>query len=237
MATSLPDASRANRVRFVAVLLLLSSLVAATTLRAQEPVEITPEEALSHVGELVRVCGTVTTASYMATSKRQPTFLNFGPPYPRHTFTVLIWGENRHKFPRPPILTFDGKRICVTGVVAVWKGKPQIIVTEPDQMRIVEPTERSQPAGSPAALSDLEAVFVKALLEAYGQDANYGSGEWDQETVEAMSRFQEAMDIRPTGNPDPETLRAMAKRTLDLSDEAQERIIRLLLFQLAQRQE
>ncbi|MBZ0269395.1 peptidoglycan-binding domain-containing protein, partial [bacterium] len=193
--------------------------------------------ALSHVGELVRVCGTVTTASYMAASKRQPTYFNFGQPYPHHTFTALIWGENRHKFPRPPIQTFDGKRICVTGVVSVWKSKAQIIVSEPDQMELAEPTDPTQPAAGRAVLTDLEAIFVKALLEAYGEDANYGSGEWDQETVEAMSRFQEAMDIRPSGNPDPETLRAMAKRTLDLSDEAQERIIRLVLFQLAQRQE
>jgi DNA/RNA endonuclease YhcR with UshA esterase domain len=237
MATSLPETSKLNRVRLVAVLLLLSSLVAANDLRAQEPIEIAPEEALSHVGELVRVCGTVASAAYMAASRRQPTYFNFGQPYPHHTFTALIWGENRHKFARPPIQTFEGKLICVTGTVSVWKGKPQIIVSEPDQMELAEPTESSRPAGGEGVLSSLEAIFVKALLDAYGEDANWGSGEWDHETVEAMSRFQEAMDIRPTGNPDPETLRAMATRTLDLSDEEQERIIRLVLFQLAQRQE
>lgn len=236
MVSSRPARSRALHARLAAAFLLLS-VCAARDLQAQELIEITPEDALSHAGETVRVCGTVTSASFMAASRRQPTYFNFGQPYPHHTFTVLIWGENRHKFPRPPIQTFDGKRICVSGVVSVWKGKPQIIVTEPDQIELAEPAELAVARGGAAALSELEAIFVKALLEAYGEDANYGSGEWDQQTVEAMSRFQEAAGIRPTGNPDPETLRAMAKRTLDLSKEQQERIIRLVLFRLAQRQE
>ena len=87
---------------------------------------------------------------------------------------------------------FDGRQICVTGTVATYKGRPQIIVEEPEQIERMD-------GGSPEApLADLEAVFLKALLEAYGQDANYGTGEWDQQTVEAMSRFQEAAGIRPT---------------------------------------
>lgn len=143
----------------------------------------------------------------------------------------MIWGSSRHKFDKPPIQIYDSQSICVTGVIATFKGKPQIIVTEPDQLRL------TQPAAPRWVLTDLETIFVKALLEALGGDANYGTADWDQPTIEAMSRFQEAVKVKPTGDPDPQTLRAMAKEVMALTDEEQERILRLLLFRLAQRQE
>jgi hypothetical protein len=220
----------ARRAPFVAVFIFVF-LFAANDLGAQEPTEIPPEDAMAYVGKLVTVCGTVKSAAYMAASPRRPTFLNFGQPYPHHVFTIVIWGENRDKFDKPPIRTFDGQHVCVTGVVATYKGKPQIIVEEPDQIRLSQPMTRDW------ILSDLEAIFVKAILEAYGTDANYGTGEWDQQTIEAMIQFQEEAGVTPTGDPDAETLRALAKHTLALTDEEQERIIRLLLFRLAQRQE
>lgn len=201
---------------------------------AREPIEIAMEDARSYVGQYVQVCGTVTTSAYMAASGRQPTFLNFGEPYPNHSFTVVIWGANRHKFPKAPVQLFDGQPVCVTGTVATYKGRPQIVVEAPEQIELMEGDEAS---GNSAGLSEIEAVFVKALLEAYGEGVNYGTSEWDQETVEALSRFQDETGVQATGDPDPETLRALAKRVLDLTDEEQERIIRLLLFRMASRRD
>lgn len=220
---------------FFLVALCLTTAIGGTIARAQEPIDVLPADALSHLGQYVRVCGTVTSGAYMAASSRQPTFLNFGQPYPNHEFTVVIWGTDRRKFEAPPLSLFDGRNLCVTGEVAVYKGRPQIIVREPDQIVLAA----LDPSGGDAArnLSELEAIFIKALLEAYGEDVSYGSGTWDEETVEAMTHFQRAVGAEPTGNPDPQTLRAMAKQTLDLTDEEQERVIRLLLLQLAQRQE
>ena len=224
----------AGRRALAVVLSLALGLAAVSSGAAKEPVEIVMEDASKYVGQYVRLCGTVTTSAYMASSGRQPTFLNFGEPYPNHSFTIVIWGANRHKFPKAPVQMFDGRTVCVTGTVATYKGRPQIVVSEPEQ---IELTEDDGTAADSGALSDLEAVFVKALLEAYGEDTNYGTSEWDQETVEAMSRFQDEAGIQASGDPDPETLRALAKHVLALTEEEQERIIRLLLFRMAARRD
>jgi DNA/RNA endonuclease YhcR with UshA esterase domain len=66
----------------------------------------------------------------------RPTFLNFDRPFPNHTFTALIWGNNRGKFNPPPERSYGaGVRVCVTGLVETFRGKPQIEVTDPGQIR------------------------------------------------------------------------------------------------------
>jgi len=116
-------------------LLFCATLVAALALPAQTRAadSITPAEAAKHVGEAATVCGTVASAKFAATSRRQPTFLNLDRPYPQQIFTVVIWGADRPKFtPAPEALR--GKRVCVTGTIQTYQGKPEIIITEPSAL-------------------------------------------------------------------------------------------------------
>ncbi|MGE3511163.1 MAG: DNA-binding protein [Vicinamibacterales bacterium] len=94
---------------------------------------IGPEAAREHLGEEVQVCGMVASAKYATRSRGQPTFLNLGRPYPVHIFTALIWGRDRSAFPYPPE-SLAGQPICVRGVIVVYRGKPEIIVTDPTQI-------------------------------------------------------------------------------------------------------
>jgi DNA/RNA endonuclease YhcR with UshA esterase domain len=48
---------------------------------------------------------------------------------------VLIWGENPSKFGTPES-EYKGKRICVTGKITEYKGKPEIAASERQQMRL-----------------------------------------------------------------------------------------------------
>jgi hypothetical protein len=73
-------------------------------------------EAAKHVGERATVCGVVASASYVSSSKGQPTFLNLDKPYPNPIFTALIWGDDRSKFDQPEVKLRD-KRICTTGTI------------------------------------------------------------------------------------------------------------------------
>lgn len=57
-------------------------------------------------------------------------------PYPDHVFTVVIWGENGDKFENPPERFFDGKTIYVTGKIETYRGKAQIEVRDPSQIRV-----------------------------------------------------------------------------------------------------
>lgn len=96
--------------------------------------QVSPEEAINHVGEQATVCGTVASTNYATGSNGQPTFLNLNRPYPRHVFTALIWGDDRPKFPYTPE-SLNGKDICVQGVIESYKGTAEIVVEDPSQIR------------------------------------------------------------------------------------------------------
>ena len=91
-----------------------------------------PDEAARHVGENATVCGLVASATYASGLNAQPTFLNLGKPYPDQIFTAVIFGRDRGKFGTPE--TRRGKQICVTGEIRLYRGKPEITLTDPKQL-------------------------------------------------------------------------------------------------------
>ena len=95
--------------------------------------KITAAEAKDHVGETQSVCGKVVSTHYAAKSKGEPTFLNLDEPYPKEVLTILIWGSDRAKFGAPETKYKDA-RVCVTGKITSYRGKPEIIATEPSQI-------------------------------------------------------------------------------------------------------
>ena len=97
---------------------------------------ITAEQAQDHIGETNTVCGLVATARYHGTQPARPTFLNFDHPYPNQTFAVMIPDLSRAKFSSPPEVLFNGKTVCVTGLIVDRRGKPQIVVENPSQIVI-----------------------------------------------------------------------------------------------------
>ena len=93
-------------------------------------------EASSSVGQRATVCGDVADTRYASGSRGQPTFLNFERAYPNHVFTVVIWGDERSKFPSRPESHYSSKNVCATGLIETFDGKPQIIAREPSQLSI-----------------------------------------------------------------------------------------------------
>ena len=67
-------------------------------------------------------------------SKSGNGFLNIGGIYPNQTLTIFIAATDMPKF---YVDSYSGKKIVVRGMVTDYKGKPEIIVTEPNQIRIV----------------------------------------------------------------------------------------------------
>ena len=116
-------------------LLVLSGLLGAAAVYAADSLD--PADAVNHIGKEATVCGEVTGAKFSSHRKRKPTFIDFGPPHPNHVFTALIWGENRDKFDYVPESLF-GKTICVSGTITEHKGKPEIKVSEPSQIRVMD---------------------------------------------------------------------------------------------------
>jgi len=97
------------------------------------------QDAALHVGELVVVEGPVVDTHFAQTSNGQPTFLNLGKPYPDPArFTVVIWGENRPRFPQPPETLYRGKTIRVSGTISRYQGRAEIVADGPEDIRIAE---------------------------------------------------------------------------------------------------
>ncbi len=100
---------------------------------SQSQNSISAAEAKNHIGETMSVCGEVASAHFAARSRGNPTFLNLDKPYPDQIFTVLIWGNDRHKFGNPEQIYRD-KNICTTGRITEYRGVPEIVATEPSQI-------------------------------------------------------------------------------------------------------
>jgi hypothetical protein len=94
---------------------------------------LTPDDAGNHVGQNATVCDVVAQTNFDADTQFWPTFLDFGKPYPNQVFTAVIYGVDRAKFGTPGT-TLQGKRVCVTGSVREYRGKPEIILNDPIQL-------------------------------------------------------------------------------------------------------
>src|SRR5271156_5075614 len=97
--------------------------------------KITAAEAKDHVGDRATVCGKIANTHYAKSSKGEPTFLNLDEPYPKEVFTILIWGSDREKFGTPED-EYKGLRVCVTGKIASYRGRPEIVAAERGQIEI-----------------------------------------------------------------------------------------------------
>jgi DNA/RNA endonuclease YhcR with UshA esterase domain len=98
--------------------------------------KVPADKAKDHIGETVTVYGVVKHVFYNKTGKAQPTYINFGAAYPDQTFTAVIFGKDLPKFNYSPKQRFTEETVYVTGKVILYKGKPEIIVTDPAQLEV-----------------------------------------------------------------------------------------------------
>ncbi len=98
---------------------------------------ISAADASKHIGEKGTVCGKVFGGRYFETANRQPALLNVGAAYPDNPFTFVIFGEDRKNFSYSPEVFLVNKEVCVSGQIIDYKSKPEIVVTDSAQIRIL----------------------------------------------------------------------------------------------------
>jgi len=106
-------------------------LIATPVLHAADT--IPSAQAKDHIGETAAVCGRIADARYQENGSHV-TFLNFDGPYPDHTFTAFLPAENRAKLGTPE-KDHNGREICVSGKIQEYHGKPEIVLTDPQQIK------------------------------------------------------------------------------------------------------
>jgi micrococcal nuclease len=107
---------------------------ASATAFAQTSIAI--KDAAKHIGENVTICDKIYGGKFL--SGAGLTLIDMGGAHPNEVLTILIKGDDRKKFKDAPEDTFKGKAVCVTGTLVDYKGKPEIVITDPTQIKIAE---------------------------------------------------------------------------------------------------
>ncbi len=93
----------------------------------------TIQEAAAHVGEIASVEGTITEVFQ---SSRGNIFLDFGARYPDQQFSAVIFSHDARKFAN--VRGLGGKNVRVTGRIRTYRGRPEIVLNAPYQLRLEE---------------------------------------------------------------------------------------------------
>lgn len=122
---------------------LLLALVALTfgghalaqSARGRINAKIPAQQAVEFAGREGTVCGKVESAKHATNSDGEPTFLYMGGQFPKHTFSVRIWGKDRAGFDPAPE-TLAGSVVCATGRITASSNRAEIVVSNPSRLEV-----------------------------------------------------------------------------------------------------
>lgn len=97
---------------------------------AQSQTLVLAKDAAQYIGKTVTICDSV----YSTKALDKISLINLGGAYPKELITIVINKEDQVKFTSEPSSMYMGNNICVTGVITEFKGKRQIVVTDPKQI-------------------------------------------------------------------------------------------------------
>lgn len=99
---------------------------------AEKKQRIKPVEAQANIGNHVTVYGLVADVVI----RDKVSYLNFDFKYPKNTFTAVIFASDYNKF--EDLKSYKNDYVEVKGTVMEYRGKPQIILNSPDQIKVIE---------------------------------------------------------------------------------------------------
>jgi hypothetical protein len=109
-------------------------LIGFASVKTYAQTTITAKDAAKHTGENVTICDKIYGGKFI--SGAGITLLDLGAAHPNQELTLLIKGDDRKKFTGNPEDIFKDKNVCVTGTVIDYKGKPEIVITDPAQIKV-----------------------------------------------------------------------------------------------------
>lgn len=92
---------------------------------------ISPVEAAAYLGKAVVLKGFVVEIN----KREKVAYLNFTEKFPENPFAAVIFADNFEEF--QDMNEFVNKNVEITGRVSVFKGKPQIILSNRSQLKIL----------------------------------------------------------------------------------------------------
>jgi hypothetical protein len=110
-------------------LLVISAFILWSTGVSAQSI-VSAKHAAKHAGQKVTICDKV-----YGTDDAGATLLYLGGDPPGQLLTVVIKGADLPRFKAHYLTDLKGKDICVTGIVILSGGKPEIVVSSPKQIR------------------------------------------------------------------------------------------------------
>jgi DNA/RNA endonuclease YhcR with UshA esterase domain len=89
-------------------------------------------EAKNHIDKDVTVEGVVSEVHHAASGRA--IFIEIGGRYPNNPFSAVIFKDHFSKFPTADSLA--GKTVDVTGRIKDYRGRAEIILDDPDQLKV-----------------------------------------------------------------------------------------------------
>jgi DNA/RNA endonuclease YhcR with UshA esterase domain len=130
-----------------ATMLAMLTLTALLAQDKGEGASIKPFEAADHIGKKVVVIMTVKSSHFA--EKSRTTFLNSEKDFKSgKNLQVTIMKDNLEKFEemkiKEPHKHFLNKKVKITGKISEFRGKPELKLTDPDQIQIVEGSDSAE---------------------------------------------------------------------------------------------
>ena len=116
-------------MRAVLAIFVAVTLTSATPSRAEG---FPDSEASAHTGETATIEGVV-KGTPVTVNRTQ--FLDFGDTYPNQDFSAVIWAPDAAQF--KSVSNYNGKRVAVTGKITLYRGKPEMVLTSADQLKVL----------------------------------------------------------------------------------------------------
>ena len=117
--------------------LLFIFCIAFTANAIYAQTKIPVDSAFHYEGKSVTIC----TKVYGSKAFEKVTLLNLGAKYPNSLLTIAIFQKDIANFPSPPEVLYFNKNVCVTGTIEMYKGKPEIKISNPTQIEIFKKDE------------------------------------------------------------------------------------------------
>jgi exonuclease VII large subunit len=119
-------------MRILASLVLISTLpVVAQQQQGEIVPPISAAEAATNLNRSVVVTGKVAQVSI----REKLVYLNLDKPFPNMPLSCVIFAKNTNQF---PLAVLKDKPVQITGKVTEHNGKPQIVLTSTNQLKVVE---------------------------------------------------------------------------------------------------
>ncbi|HTH81373.1 MAG TPA: hypothetical protein VL490_00470 [Mucilaginibacter sp.] len=116
------------------IILLTGLFISFISLKSFSQTTIAAKDAAKHLNEKVVICDQIAGGKFL--SNANLTLLDVGGNHPNELLTLLIKGDDRKKFKTAPEEDLKGKKVCITGQVIDYKGKPEIVITDPEQIKV-----------------------------------------------------------------------------------------------------